>query len=98
MGLLRSCVDGSGNVLRSIIDIQLLLNDWRNWLNFSPELLLDSVQVESIIPVDEVNSETKVSESTRSTNAVKVGLGVFGEVEVDNNVYSLNINTASEKI
>ena len=36
--------------------------------------------------------------ATRSTNAVKVCLGILGEVEVDDDVYRLDVDTTSEQI
>lgn len=51
-----------------------------------------------VFPVDEVDRKSKMSKSTRATNAMKVCFRVFREIEVDNDIYSLNINTTSEEI
>lgn len=39
-----------------------------------------------------------MAKPTRATNAVKIGFRVFGEVEVDDNVHSLNVNAPCEQI
>ena len=39
-----------------------------------------------------------VSPRTRSANAMKVRLGVLGEVKVDDDVDRLNVNTSGEQI
>jgi len=96
--LLWRRVDGPRNVLGSIIDIQLLLDDRWDWLDLSPKFLLNSVKVESIIPVDQVDSQTQVTKPSRSSDTVKVSLGVLWKVKVDDDVHGLNIDTASEKI
>lgn len=67
-------------------------------MDLSAKLLLDAVEVEAILPVDKVNSQTKMSETTRTTDTMKICLCVLGEVEVDNNVNSLDVDTTSEQI
>lgn len=39
-----------------------------------------------------------MSETTRTTNTMKIGLGVLGEIEVDDNVDCLDIDTTGEKV
>lgn len=39
-----------------------------------------------------------MTESTRSANTMQIGLGHFREVEVNNHVDSLDVNTASEQV
>ena len=95
---LRGAGDGARNVLGGVVDVQTLVDVLRNGLDLSAQLLLDSVEVEAVLPVDQVDSETQVTETTRTTNTVKVGLGVLGEIEVDNDVHSLDIDTTGEKI
>ena len=67
-------------------------------LNLSPKLLLNPVQVESVIPVDQIDGQAQMSKSAGSTNAMKVSLRIFREVEVDDNVNSLDIDTTRQKI
>lgn len=95
---LRRIGDGTRNVLGRIVDVELFVDVLGNGLDLSAELLFDLVQVESILPVDKVDGETKVSETPRTTNAVQVGLRILGEVEVDDDVDRLNIDTASQQV
>ncbi|KAG9526931.1 hypothetical protein KCV07_g202, partial [Aureobasidium melanogenum] len=92
---LRGTSDRTRDVLGSVIDIQALVNVLRNGLDLSAQLLLDSVQVEAVLPVDQVNSQTQVTETTRTTDTVKISLSVLREIEVDDNVDSLNIDTTT---
>lgn len=39
-----------------------------------------------------------MSKSTRSTNSVEIGFCILGEVEIDDNVDSLDVNASSQKI
>ena len=39
-----------------------------------------------------------MSETSRSTNTMEVGLRIFGEVEIDDNIHSLNVDTTGKKI
>lgn len=90
--------DGPRNVLWCIIDVQVLLNGLRDRLDLSAKLLFDSVQIEAIFPVDQIDSQTKMSKSTRTTDTMQICLSVLGKIEVDDNIDSLDIYTASKKI
>lgn len=81
-----------------VVDIQLFVDGWGYRLNLRAELLLDLVEVESIIPVDEVDGQTEMSKSTGTTNSVEIRFRIFGEIKVDDNVDSLNIDTTGEEI
>ncbi|KAI6768851.1 hypothetical protein HG531_011040 [Fusarium graminearum] len=67
-------------------------------LNFGAEVSLNVVKVEAIVPVDQVNSQTKVTVTAGSTDTVEVSLGVLGEIKVDDNVDGLNVDTTGEQI
>lgn len=43
------------NILRALVDIEILINRWWYWLNLCPKLLFDLVQAEPIIPIDQVD-------------------------------------------
>ena len=92
------CRHGTRNVLGAVVDVETLLYGCWNWLDFRPELLLNLVHIEPIIPVDEVDSETKMSEAARSTNTMEISLGILGEIEVDDHIHCLNIDTTGKKI
>ena len=88
--------DWTWNALWRVIDIEVLIDNRWNGLNFSAKLLLDVVEVEAILPVDQVDSQTKVSKTSGTTNAMQVGLSVLWEIKVDNNIDGLDIDAASE--
>ncbi len=91
-------VDWARDALWRVVDIKVLINHSWDWLNLSAKLLLNIVKVEAILPVNEVDGETEVSKTSGTTNAMQVGLGVLWEIEVDNDVDSLDINTAGKQI
>lgn len=86
------------NGLWRIINIELLVDSLWYWVDLSSKLLFDLVEVETVIPVDQVDSQAKMAESTRAPNAMEICLGILREIEVDNHVDGLDINTASEQI
>lgn len=47
---------------------------------------------------DQVDCQTEVSETSGAADAVKVGLGIFGEVEVDHHINRLDVNTTGEEV
>lgn len=51
-----------------------------------------------VIPVDQIDSQSKMSKSARTTDTVEVRLGILGKIKVDNNIHSLNIDTTGEQI
>lgn len=81
-----------------IINIELLVDSLWYWLNLGSKLLFDPVEIETVIPVDQVDSQAKMAESTRASDAMEICLGILREIEVDNHVDSLDIDTASEQI
>jgi hypothetical protein len=90
--------NGSRNRLGVFIDIETLVDAGGDRVDLGAKISFDVVKVEAVVPVDQVNSQTKVAITTRSTNTVKVGLGVLGEVKVDDNIDSLDIDTTGEEI
>lgn len=86
------------NVFRRIVSVELLVNGWWNCCNLSAKLLLDFVEVEAIIPIDQVDRDSQMPETPRSPNAVEVGLCILWEIEIDDHVDSLNVNTTGKKI
>ncbi len=52
----------------------------------------------AIIVGDQIHRQTQVAESSRPADAVEVCLGVLGEIEVDDHVDALDVDTASEEI
>ena len=79
-------------------NIQPPVNRLRYRHDLRTQLLLDFVQVESVLVRDEVDRQTQVSEPTTAADAVEVRLRVLREVEVDDDVDGLDIDTASEEV
>lgn len=65
-------------------------------MNLGTQLLLDAVQIESVLERDEVDSKTEVTVTTRATNSMQICLCVLGEIKVDDDVDGLDVDTASE--
>lgn len=78
--------------VESFIDIP------RNGSNFGAQLLFYAMQGKSVIIGDQVNRYTKVTEPATSSNPMQVSLGHLREVEVDDNIDSLNVDTTCEQI
>lgn len=101
--------DGLGGV----VDVKLLVNILGDGLDFCAKFLLDAVKVESrklawfwsfeahntpVIPANEVDGKTQMSKTSRTSNAMKIGFRILGEVKVDDNVHCLDIDTTGEEI
>ena len=69
-----------------------------NGLDFRAKLVLNTMKSESILVRDEIDCDTQVSESARATNPVQVRFGHLREIEIDDHIDSLNVNTSSEQI
>lgn len=99
LNLSRSRVgDRTGDGIRGVVDIEALIDGLRNRLDLSSELLLDAVEVESVLPIDQVDSQTEVTETTRTTDTMEICLGILGEVKVDDDVDGLNIDTTGQQV
>ena len=79
-------------------DVEALVDLLGDGLDLGAEFLLDLVQVKAIFVRDEIDGETKVSEPTRTTDTVKVSLRVLREIEVDDDVDRLKIDTTCKEI
>ena len=69
-----------------------------NWFDFSVQLIFNLEKMLLIIFSDEIDGETQVSKTTRSTNSVKIGFSVLGEIEIDDNVNWQDINTSCKNV
>jgi hypothetical protein len=90
--------NGSRNRLGVFVDIETLVDAGGDGVNLGAKISFDVVKVEAVVPVNQVNSQTKMAITTRSTDTVKVSFGVLREVKVDDNVDSLDIDTTGEEI
>ena len=82
----------------ALLRVERRVNLRRNGQDLRSKLLLGLVQVVAVVVRDQVHSQTQMSEATRSANAVQVRLAVLGEVEVDDDVHSLDIDSACEEV
>lgn len=69
-----------------------------NGLDLRLQLLLDLLQREAVFVGDEIDSNAEVTKASRTTNAMQVRLGIAREIEVDNYVDRLNVDTAREQV
>ena len=70
----------------------------RNWLDLSAELLFNAIEVETIFISYKVDSETKMTETTRTADTMKISLRVLREIEIDNDVDGLDIDTTGKEV
>ncbi len=93
------CVgDWARNVFWRIVGIKSLVDGCRDGFNFRAKLLLNPIEVEAIIPIDKVYRHTKMTKAAGTTDTMKIRLCILGEVKVDHNIDSLNIDTPRQKI
>lgn len=78
--------------------VEVLVDILRDALDLGVQLIFDGEQVVLVILRDEVDGNTKMTESTRSSDSMEVGLSVLGEIEVDDDVNGLDIDTSCENI
>ena len=62
------------------------------------QLLFDAVQIEPVVIGDEVDGKAQVAKSAGAAHSVKVGLGILGEVEIDDHIDCLDVNASREQI
>ena len=82
----------------SLTDVEATINLGRDRTDFRSQVLFHHPQGVAVIIGDQIHGQSQVTESSRPSNTVKVRLGVLGEVKVDNDVHTLNIDTAREEI
>ena len=78
--------------------VKPLLNLRRDGLDLSAKLLLDLIEVQPVVISDQVDGESEVTEPSRASHSMKVGLRVLGEVKVDDDVDRLDVNATGEEI
>jgi len=85
-------------LLVELSHVQRFVDVPRDWLDLSSQLLLDSVESESVIVGNQVDGDSKVAKSSTTANPVQVGLSHLGEVKVDDDVDGLDVDTPGEEI
>ncbi len=78
--------------------VEILVNVLWDWVDLGVKFILNLEQVMLIILCDEVDCETQVTETTRATYSVKVGLRVTREVKVYHDVDRHDVNATSKKV
>jgi len=78
--------------------VQVLVDVLRNRADLAVEFFLNLEQVGLVVFSDEVDGDTEMSKTTRSTDSVEMGLCILREIEVDDNIHTLDVDTSCEKI
>jgi hypothetical protein len=65
-------------------------------LDLSSQLLFNPVKVETVLISHKVDGETQMSKASGSANPVKVCLRILGEIKVDDDIDSLDVDTSGE--
>jgi len=78
--------------------VQRLVDVPRNGPDLCAELLLDPVQGKPVVVGDEVDRNAEVTKPAAAADPVQVSLGHLGEIEVDDNVYSLDVDAPGEEV
>jgi hypothetical protein len=77
-------------------NIQSFIDLLWNRLNLGPQFLFNLVQVESIVPINQIDGETQVSKPTTSTDTMEICFCVFGEIKVNDDVDGLDVDSAGK--
>ena len=79
-------------------DVEALVDVPGDGLDLCAQLRLDPVERESVIIGDQVDGHSEMAVSAASPDPVQVSLGHLGEVEVDDHVDGLDVDTAGEEV
>ena len=79
-------------------NIKSSVNSLGDRLNLRSKLLLNLIQIETILIGNKIDSQTQMPKSTRTTNTMKIRFAILGEIKVDDNVYCLNIDATSKEV
>ena len=85
-------------LLLELCDVEALVDHLGDGADLRAELVLDSVQGEAVVVCNEVEGDTEVAEAAGPTDAVEVGLCHLGEVEVDDDIDCLDVDTTGEEV
>lgn len=96
--LLGETRHGARNSVWVVVDVQTLIDAGRDGLDLGSKISFDVVEVEAVVPVDEVDGQTEMSVPAGATNTVKISFGILGEVKVNNDVDGLDVDTSGQKI
>lgn len=94
----RGGASGRSGLLDGGSDIEDRVDDSGDGLNLGAQFGLDAVEILTVLVREEGDGKTKMTEATGTTNAMEVRLGSAGEIEVDDNIDGLDIDTTGEQI
>lgn len=60
--------------------------------------LLNTIHIALVLLSNHVDSKAQVTESTTTANSMKVGLSLWWEVEIDNDIDCLDIDATGDQI
>lgn len=81
-----------------LTDIETTVNLGRDGTDLRSQILLNHPQRMAIIICDQIHRQSQVTETSRPSNTVQVCFGILGEIKVDDDVHTLNVNTAREEV
>ena len=79
-------------------DVEALVDVPGDGLDLCAQLRLNPVERESVIVGDQVDGHSEVTISAAAPDPVQVSLSHLGEVEVDDHVDGLDVDTAGEEV
>jgi hypothetical protein len=82
----------------AVSHVELRVHFLRDGLNVRLQLLLDAAQIVAVLEGDEVDRNAQMTETSRSSDTMQIGLRVTREVKVDDHIHRLNVNAASEQV
>ena len=78
--------------------VEVLVNVLGDGLDLRIQVLLNAEHVILVVLRDEIDGQTEVTKSTRSSNAMQVGVRLPWEVKVDHDVNRDDVNTSGKDI
>ena len=94
----RACHSIRMDLRSSSKSVEGFVDDRWDRLNLGSQILLNLVEVETVVIGDEINSEPEVAETARTPDTVQIGLSTFREIEIDHHVDGWNIDPTCEEI
>ena len=78
--------------------IKVLVDVLWDGLDLGVQIVLDAEHVILVLFANEIDRQTQVAKSARTTDSMQVGVGLSWEVKVDDNVHRDDVYTTSENI
>ena len=89
---------GCGLLGLELGNVESLVDDLWYGLYLCVKFFLDGDKIEAVVVCDEVDGQAEVTEATRASDSVEVSLRGLGEVKVDDDIDSLDVDTTSQQI